>query len=304
MIINLLTLLPLVALFKIHDPKKYVCVFQFICISAGIVLLLQVYTRKIQLKLISACFAMCCVIQSAWIIGNWIDFDFLNLVGLKSRDVASGLPGALGGRGFSGGLIVLTLPFLLAQRRKFIVILPIVAVILIHTRGTSTPLGLGIFCTSSYLLSLITKKIIRNFMQRALFVITTIGIIYNVDAVRINGWSAAINIPQWWRGPGIGWLNINFMKYHMVGERYFANLHNEYLNAIFAFGPIAFLLFYLAFMAIWKPRSEDQFGFWLSASCIMIHSIAWFPFHLSSHAVVAIFSFGILLKPQSDYPLS
>lgn len=301
----LLAIMPLIAIFKMPIILERSTIFQLLCFIAGILLLFQVMTNQIELKILERMLAFTCILQSTWIIVNWFDFDFMQLI--APGYVRTGITGGVGNQGFTGGLICMTLPFLFKRKwySPILIFIALLSIYVIHLHHTDTPIALAFFCLLSMLFFwIIDSKIKNTIIQWILFIFSSSMMIHYVDNVRWQGWRHALLLTNSWYGRGLGWIPLyfeNVLVFVSHNREYcFRELHNEYLEAIIVFGPFALILFYFVLKAVLRPNKKLR-NYWVSAMITMLYSISWHPFHLGTLSIVGILVFGVLLKNQEPY---
>lgn len=289
--------------------------YQMTMIICGILLVLQTGQMKRYNTLLNG-IAVMCVAQACYFILqkfgygiNEIIFDVLGVDYVKvldkrhTGDVLQPIIGSLGQSTISGALIAITLPSLF--RKKWVYLTPMVAYG-IYLSGSSMTLATSVFITGAYIfreklkyylfLSGALVLSLVPFMQKENF-------IYNGERFKI--WIEALN---WLNGfdmifgKGLGYFHDFFSRTHKSGE-IFRQAHNEFIElyiigGIIAVG-IACCFIYTACREFGRVKEKTPFYLIFIAS--LFNSLASFPYHISSTALVGLLSLGIILKQEKKY---
>lgn len=304
--------------------------FQWLCVCAGVLTFLQVeslMTLK-EAKKLESWLSFCCMACAASTLLSWYSLDLYDILSIKSvrSSPTTWVPvpffersipaGPLGSAGYSGCFIAITIPFV-GTVPGFL--LAVLALVLIAAHGTVSPLlvGLGVWALKIGvdLYASRGKRVAVNYFV-ALIVAGTIasGAVLNMkkdvseDGGRYRLWQImgkeSLRTP--FLGHGVGYFQDlaqgQYEAYKKtVGDSPFKTgeggpwrqMHNEFLEAFYAFGAIGVGLIGRVIYLGWKGRRGHKVWV-LSVLATLILSLTWFPFHIASMAFVAIISLAIL----------
>lgn len=291
-----LILLPLLAIYKMYDMYSFNVVFQTLGFSLGILVFFQFLSIRLDQKTLSVVFGVSCIVQSLWIVANILGFDLLELFYAKVN-VNSEMTGGLGNRGYSGGLIAILTPFLMTRYTYFLTLIPLVATLVIFSEKTQTPLALMLAVFTLYGLNGVRCYYQKTglFLLRFFPIVFGIYLFFMSGDIRHNQWLRYLDLPLY-RGMGLGWL-VDNAKYLMTSNQIHVEAHNEYIEAILAFGPWSVILFFVTLTVFWKvPSDLVKFRFWVSSVVAMLYAISWFPMHLATVAIVVLICGAVVTK--------
>ena len=316
------------AFFNQYDQYSFTVIFEWLAISAAMILALQVMSNFEQdddLKLLPP-LRIACLIQCAWITMHYFGVDthteIFNLIGMKTQRLTSQfkpfpidykmtLDGSLGNSSISGSLVALSsLAFLQGRWALFLVIPGITLAVL---GGLGNLLAFIVPVAYFYMRRHLSIKnsltILWSVGMMLIFSVYVFGTKYGSffsDNERFLVWQKTIEMlgDNYLLGKGVGYFYDFFPSALMsVNGQYFRQAHNEFLQGYFTFGIIGVFIMicllspYIA--ACIREKADTNILFLITMSFFIISMVS-LPFHISGLALIFILSYGYLNRSQID----
>lgn len=277
--------------------------YRLIMLSLGFLVGLQFYTRAKEAHqgiLINA-IAIACLVQSSLCIVNYFGFryyewvtNFLDMgIVWKRKHDALGSTGSLGNPNVAGAFLAITLPALFRPKWIYGIFLAANAILL--TNSTAPLITMGVACVVFILNRDLRKKALNWLplpITAACFVVP-----YLFNNTRTENWRYALGKlknSSLLYGQGLdAWVNIVNTERPAKGR--FIQMHNEFLEVIFAFGLFGLGAFIFLNMQIERDR--------IFASIVgagLVNSFFNFPLHTAATALVLIIAFFYQQRGDHD----
>lgn len=286
--------------------------YQFVMFSCGMFALLQISSNisSFDRRIIKNALAITCVIQSILVVVSAFGIDLYRHmvelvygattldISLKDMKTVSIGLGSLQSRSLSSALIASTLPFLFNGKFKIFIPLTVAALYLADSTMAimSIPLAMIVMAYKKF----IGKNGLALLLTATLA--CAIYLIYTTDSGFFNGSERALawaqSVEHYFSnfeffGKGLGYVYDN---YHLFGsERVkMRQLHNEYLEILYAFGIPGILICVYGLFSILKTSrpSLELMSFLIMCG----NGFGFFNLHISSTALVFVVVTAIILR--------
>lgn len=272
-------------------------------------------------KIIISAIAITCAIQSLWVFSEFMGFDpYSMLMGQHKKldylvpygwfNVVSDeqmINGSLTNENWSGALIALTFPALFYWR--FYVFIP-VSLLSLYLLKSAMPVTSAFVGICAYIaVKLFDMKKIKNIALVASIFPALLVLIgppktgFFESGPRVWLWERIWSLVHWYDliiGKGVGFFAAVFpTKFLLHAVVPFRQMHNEYLEILFAFGVIGLAIFYYLYLQIYKTEKLHPI-FYAIIAAALFNSIGHFTFHVTSTALVGIIAYSFLTKKEID----
>lgn len=265
------------------NPFHY---YQLSMSIAGAVFIAMVYGKRKEIKIdiIGKCLALVCMIESAWIIAQYFQFnpheELLGYLGYKSRAISGAtIFGSLGNINHSAALVACTLPFLMPSLWG----LPIVALIISGSALPAICSCVGVLVLGSYLSKCYMPVYIAAVALLVSAIALFMGLIphdsYFSDSHRVLAWKMALTDvgAQLW-GKGFGYVSEVFSPKVLPGLRFF-QLHSEWLELYVIGGVACVVVGIYLIIPIFKNKGNASVNACLIS--LLVNSLGNFTFHIA-----------------------
>lgn len=215
--------------------------------------------------------------------------------GVKVKKIFGGQGGFLMNPNVSGAFFAFAIPSYLKLNLKEAVLYPVFMAGVTSAWPICTMLAFGV-----YFLLINRKFSIYPYIAAIIAISISFFAIdpttMNVDSGRFLTWLRSFHLfidSQWFLGNGLGWFAENFPKTPKPFGLLMRQEHNEFLAALYAFGPIGLGMLLMAFNKLRKTPNNITAA---AIFCIFVNMICNFPLHVSSLFIMCGFWAAIAYK--------
>lgn len=284
-------------------------IYQNLCFLCGFMLL--AISKDIKAKRILPFIQAACLTQAVIVVSQKVGVDvyseiiFFLFDANKSKVIQEVYPvvGSLMNPNYAALFIVITLPSLFTKKTAFILPLPLIA---LSFCGSIT----AVFAILASLVVLIHHKTKHGLKVFIAFAVSTLSaLVYSIkfdgvfnDHLRYEVWGNTFKlVNNFILGHGLGFFHDNYSK-TFISYKVWQQAHNEYLEIYVAFGVVGVLIVGALLNVVIQRiiKQKDNTIFAMIVTSALFCSVTSFPFHISSCAIVAIISLGILNQGRLD----
>jgi hypothetical protein len=290
-----------IAAFGLKEISAVSCIMQLLFLSCGCLMFVQfeenLKSKESQKIMMNFAFATS-IIFSLWAFQEkYTSFNLYTVMyGLKALQ-DGGIAGPLANPGYSAGFLAISLPLYFDRKRIFLAWLPISAMMIYGGTTVWIAIFTGIFC----LFLFNWKRIYAWICGISAAILSTVVVTLNfIDMGGSDRYivfkhilGMFIDIKSILFGHGLGYL-APYMRKAKITDPIFAQMHNDWLEALFAFGIIGIIPISIIFLTLCRDvRNKIAFCGMIIA---MVWATTWFPFHLSPLFILILMWYAISLN--------